>query len=70
MQTIEFETELNGKDSLPIPADVAASLPKRGTAKVILRVQEDADDTRWRQAAHEQFLRDDNPEDSVYDKYL
>lgn len=70
MQAIEFETELNGKNSLQIPPDVVASLPQRGRATVILLVRGDAEDTQWRQAAYEQFLRDDSPDDSIYDKYL
>ena len=70
MQTIEFETELNGKKSLSIPDAVASRLPASGKAKVIVFVADDQGDVEWRRAAYEQFLREDSPEDSVYDKYL
>ena len=48
---------------------VAAQLPKSGRAKVILLLAEDAEDKEWQAAAYEQFMREDSPEDSVYDKY-
>ena len=69
MRPIEFETELQGKPFLSIPEKVAAYLPKHGHAKVILLI-EDADDVEWRKAGYEQFVKEDPPEDSVYDKYL
>jgi hypothetical protein len=49
--------------------EVAAQLPKTGRAKVILMLAEDAEDKEWQAAPYEQFMREDNPEDSVYDKY-
>ena len=70
MQAIEFETELHGQASLKIPPEVAAQLPDSGRAKVILLLQEDAEDAAWRQAAYEQFMHDDSAEDSVYDRYV
>ncbi|MBI2927791.1 MAG: hypothetical protein HYY24_19025 [Verrucomicrobia bacterium] len=70
MQAIEFETELHGQTSLAIPAEVAAQLPDSGRAKVILLLKEDEEDAVWRKAAYEQFMRDDSPEDSVYDRYV
>ena len=69
MRKIEFETELQDKPFLTVPEEVAAQLPKSGHAKVILLVAEDAEDGEWQAAAYEQFMREDSPEDSVYDKY-
>lgn len=69
MRPIEFETELEGKSFLTIPEEIAARLPKHGHAKVILLL-EDADDAEWRKVSYEQFMKEDPPEDSVYDKYL
>ena len=69
MRQIEFETELQDKPFLTIPQDIAAQLPKSGHAKVILLLAEDSGDEEWRAAAYEQFMREDSPEDSVYDKY-
>ena len=70
MQAIEFETELQGKRTIAIPAEIAVQLPATGKAKVILFLREDAEDVSWRLASYGQFMRDDNPEDSVYDKYM
>ena len=67
MNAIEFTTELSGAAVLPIPQEIAARLPKTGRARVIVLTDDDGDDAEWRSAAYEQFLREDPPEDSVYD---
>lgn len=67
MKTVEFLTELSGKPVLMIPQDVVAKLPKSGPARVIVLTGKDADESEWRKAAYEQFMREDAPEDSVYD---
>ena len=69
MKQIEFYTELQDKPFLAVPQEVAAKLPKSGHAKVILLLPEDAEDEEWLAVAYEQFMREDKPEDSVYDKY-
>lgn len=69
MKAIEFETELRGKKQLSIPAKIASRLPKRGKARVILLIEDDTADGEWRQVAYAQFVREDSPADSVYDKY-
>ena len=68
MDTVEFLAELSGKPVLTIPQDAAAKLPKSGTARVIV-LTGDVEETEWRKAAYEQFMREDSPEDSVYDNY-
>ncbi len=70
MRSIEFETELENKPFLTVPQEAAAQLPKSGHAKVIVLVTGDTEDTEWRRAAYEQFMKEDSPEDSVYDEYL
>jgi hypothetical protein len=67
MNAIEFTTELSGAAVLPIPSEIAAQLPKSGKARVIVLTDEDTDDAEWRAAAYEQFLRDDSPEDAIYE---
>jgi hypothetical protein len=67
MNAIEFTTELNGAAALPIPKEIAARLPKTGRARVIVLTSEDGEDEQWRSASYEQFLREDPPEDSIYD---
>jgi hypothetical protein len=68
MPPIEFQTELTGQSSLALPPEVIAQLPTSGRATVVVLLQ-DAEDAAWRTAAYEQFMRDDAPEDSVYDRY-
>jgi hypothetical protein len=65
MNAIEFTTELTGSGALSIPKEIAARLPKTGRARVIVLTEDD--DAEWRSASYEQFLREDPPEDSVYD---
>jgi hypothetical protein len=43
-------------------------LPKTGKVRVILLTnEENPDDAEWRSGAYEQFVRDDPPEDAIYD---
>ncbi len=68
MHAIEFITELSEQPVLTVPREVAAQLPKRGQARIIvLTSDESGNDTEWRQAGYEQFMRDDAPEDAIYD---
>lgn len=64
MNAIEFTTELSEKPVLTIPSELAARLPKAGKARVIVLT---GDDNDWQLASYEQFLRDDTPEDDVYE---
>jgi hypothetical protein len=67
MQAIEFITDLTPEPVLRIPLEVVAQLPKAGRVRVIVLTDGDSDDAAWRLAAYEQFMRDDSPEDAVYD---
>ncbi len=67
MSVVEFSAELTDSGLLRIPADVAAQLPKSGKARVIVLTAEEAEDREWRLGAYAQFLREDPPEDAVYD---
>lgn len=67
MHAIEFTTELTDSRSLPIPIDVAAQLPKSGRARIIVLTEELTGTAEWRLGADQQFLRDDSPEDAIYD---
>lgn len=53
---------------LPLPAAFAAQLPQEGRARVIVLFDGETEDRAWRAGAYEQFVREDAPEDSVYDK--
>ena len=69
MRALEFTTDLSGESVLTIPEEIAALLPKEARAGVLLLMEDDAEDTQWHRAAYEQFMRDDSPEDSIYDSY-
>jgi len=69
MNAVEFTTELSGTAVLTIPSDAAAQLPKTGKVRVILLTDDDTDDAAWRSGAYQQFMRDDPPEDAIYDTF-
>jgi hypothetical protein len=67
MKSIEFITELSGTSVLNIPLELAAQLPKSGKARIVVLTEDDTGESSWRLGSYEQFLRDDSPEDAVYD---
>ena len=67
MTALEFTTELSGASVLSIPPEIAAQLPKAGKARIIVLTEADTDETEWRKASYEQFLRGDPPEDAIYE---
>jgi len=67
MNAVEFTAELNESRTLQIPREVAKDLPLSGKARIILLTGESEGDKAWRALAYQQFLRDDAPEDAVYD---
>jgi hypothetical protein len=69
MRAVEFTVELTGEPVVAIPDDLAAELAKAGPARVIILTADRTDDAHWRDTAYAQFLRDDAPEDAVYDTY-
>jgi hypothetical protein len=69
MRAVEFTTELGKKPVVTIPQEVADKLPKSGRARIIVLTPDDPEDALWRAGAYEQFVREDSPEDAVYDSY-
>jgi hypothetical protein len=69
MHAIEFIAELGPNRMLPIPPEAVAQLPKSGTVRVIIVPDELTEDAQWNLGAYEQFFRDDDPEDAIYDSY-
>ena len=67
MNAVEFTTELSGAAVLPIPAEVAAQLPKTGRARIIILTDEHSEDADWSAGVYGQFLREDPKEDAIYD---
>lgn len=70
MQAVEFTTELSDERTLSIPEHIANQLPKQGSARVIILTPDDVENSAWQRGTYEQFMRDDAPEDDVYDTYL
>jgi len=48
-------TELSGGSALTIPIEIAAQLPKSGTARIIVLTVEDSDADDWRAGAYASF---------------
>jgi hypothetical protein len=48
---------------------VADKLPKSGRARIIVLTPDDPEDALSRAGAYEQFVREDSPEDAVYDSH-
>ncbi len=67
MNAVEFITELTNFGVLQIPAEAAARLPRARRARVIILTDDQGEDTEWQSASYTQFLREDPPEDAVYD---
>ena len=67
MNAVEFTTELKGSNVLELPSEVAARLPKAGRARVIVLAGEENEEAEWCVGAYEQFLREDPPEDAIYE---
>ena len=67
MNAVEFTAELNESGTLRIPREAAKNLPGFGKALIILLAADRDGDRVWQAAAYEQFLRDDAPEDAIYD---
>ena len=45
------------------------SCRSRGRARIIVLTPDDPEDALWRAGAYERFVREDSPEDAVYDSY-
>jgi hypothetical protein len=66
MNALEFTIELTGASEFRLPENIVAQLPKTGKARVILLPAQTSDESR-QTAAYQQFLRDDSPEDEIYE---
>ena len=67
MTAVEFTADLNEGGTLHIPSEVAKNLPRSGLARIILLTGDSDSDEAWQSAAYQQFLRDDAPEDAIYE---
>ena len=67
MKALEFRSRINPDDSLQVPKEVAAQIPKDQAIQVIVVLPESTEDGEWRRLTTEQFLRGYSEADGVYD---
>ena len=67
MKAVEFRSRMKADESLEVPRDLAAQIPKDQTVQVIVLLPEDSEDSEWQRATVEQFLRGYGESDSIYD---
>ena len=67
MNAVEFTVDLSEKPHFSVPKDVADKLPKSGKARVIILIEDDLFDVRWKSLSYREFLREDSSEDAIYD---
>jgi hypothetical protein len=66
MNAVEFVADLS---ELKLPERVVRQLPVTGRARIIILTGMDEEDAAWQQAAYGEFLRDDTPEDAIYEQF-
>jgi len=67
MRALEFCSRMSPDNSLLVPNEVAAQIPKDETVQVIVLLPESSEDAEWRRLAAQQFLRGYSEADGVYD---
>lgn len=69
MQAVEFTSEVNEHGELPVPRDLAKTLPRTKKVRVILLFpSDDTEDRDWSRLTAEQFLKGYAAGDAIYDK--
>jgi len=67
MKALEFRSRINPDDSLQVPKEVAAQIPKDKAIQVIVVLPESTEDGEWRRLTAEQFLLGYSEADGAYD---
>ena len=67
MKALEFQTKMDPEDSLRVPKELAAQIPKDKTVQVIVLFSEVNEEAQWQQLTQEQFFRGCAEGDSIYD---
>jgi hypothetical protein len=69
MQAVEFTSEVTERGELPVPSDIAKTLPHSKKVRVILLFPSDEEeDADWSRLTAEQFINGYAPGDAIYDK--
>jgi hypothetical protein len=68
MKAVEFLTRVDVNNSLDVPPDVAAQLPRGQEVRVIVLVPEPEEDQEWSRLAADRFLAGYDDSDAIYDR--
>ena len=68
MKAVEFHSELNQNQTLPVPDSVAGSIPRGQPVRVLVRIGPDAEDREWEQLAATDFGQGYADSDAIYDQ--
>jgi hypothetical protein len=69
MKALEFSSQLKPDGTISVPAQVAYQLSPGQSLRVLVLVDEEADeDADWRRMAADGFFRDDAEGDAIYDQ--
>ena len=68
MQAIEFSTEINKNNQIEVPQSFSALFQKNKKVRIIILVDEDAEELAWNNLTAKQFADGYSDEDSIYDQ--
>ena len=68
MQVIEFSTEINKNNQIEVPQSFSALFQKNKKVRIIILVDEDAEELAWNNLTAKQFADGYDAEDSIYDQ--
>ena len=66
MQAIEFSTEINKNNQIEVPQSFSALFQKNKKVRIIILVDEDAEELAWNNLTAKQFADGYADEDSIY----
>ncbi len=68
MKAVEFQTTIRPDNSLQIPKDVAARIPRDTPVQVIVVCPDSSEELEWQRITQEQIFSGYSDGDSVHDK--
>jgi hypothetical protein len=71
MRAIELQLPITQDGTITLPPEVFAQIGYEETVRLIVMVpeqlSEEEEEAAWKRFAAEQFFKDDDPEDAIYD---
>jgi hypothetical protein len=68
MKALEFEARVNPDHTLLLPSSVASEVPPGQTVRVLLLIQEAAEDADWERFGVTEFAEGYADSDAIYDQ--